>query len=287
MIRSVLLALDTTAASEVAQEKAIALCQYVGERSGADVCPVQLTAVAVTDTEDIKRPMAVSIGGGAYKVERDEFLVEDARRKVAEILKRFEARCREAGIRATTVPGEGCPFRQIEQAARKHDLIMIGRDTNFHFETRERSTDTLKRIVRDHPRPIIVTPSEDLGGRSIAIAYDGSLQGSRALHLWILLGLRRPETEIHVVSVDRRQAEARRLCGEALTLLHHHGISAKAHPVASTHGAVSALQEQLPALEPRLVVMGAFGTGGLRERFFGATTNWMIKHCPYPLFLHQ
>jgi len=287
MIRSALLALDTTKASAVAREKAISFCQYIASRSDGSGCPIHLTGVAVVDCPDIQRPQATPIGGGAYKVERDEALLEDARGKVAKILDEFEANCRKAGVPCSTVRSEGYPYEQIEQAARQHDLIIMGRDTNFHFETREHSSDTLKRLLRDHPRPIIVTPAEDLGGRSIVILYDGSLQGSRALHTWILLGLRREETEIHVISVERDEAEARRLCDEALALLNHHRIPATVHPITSMENVVSVLNQHLPDLEPRLIVMGAFGPGGLRTRFFGDNTLVMIKECPYPLFLHR
>lgn len=287
MIRSALLALDATEASAIAQEKAISFCQYVGSRSDGSDCPIQLTGVAVVDRPEIERREPAPIGAGAFKIDRDETLLKDAREKVAKILDDFEASCREAGVPCSTVRGEGHPYEQIERAACQHDLILIGRDTNFHFETREKSGDTLLRLVRDHPRPIIVTSGKDLGGRSIVIAYDGSLQASRALHVWILLGLLRKETEIHVMSINRDEAEAQRLCDEAMALLSHHCISAAAHPIASKAKVFSVLSQHLPPLEPRMIVMGAFGTGGLRARFFGSTTLAMIKDCPYPLFLDQ
>ncbi len=287
MIRSALLALDATEASAVAQEKAIGFCQYVGARSDGSGCPIQLTGVAVVDRPDIERREPAPIGAGMFKVDRDETLLKDARERVAKILDDFEASCREAGVPCSTIRGEGHPYEQIERAACQHDVILIGRDTNFHFETREKSGDTLLRLVRDHPRPIIVTSDKDLGGRSIVIAYDGSLQASRALHVWILLGLLRKETEVHVISINREEAEAQRLCDEAAGLLSHHDISVTPHPIASKEKVFSVLSQRLPALEPRMIVMGAFGTGGLRARFFGSTTLEMIKDCPYPLFLNQ
>jgi len=287
MIRSALLALDTTEASAVALEKAIGFCQYFSARADDSESPIHLTGIGVVDRSDIKRPKAVPVGATGFKIERDKALLADARRKVETLLDNFQARCREAAIPCSTAPCEGSPYEQIERVAHQHDVIFIGRDTNFHFETRDRSTDTLKRLLRDHPRPLIVTPPEDTGKRSIVIAYDGSLQGSRALHLWALLGLRRVETEIHVISVNRRESEAQQLCDEAMELLSHHEIPATAHPIASSQRAVSVLLERIPELEPRMIVMGAFGAGGFREHFFGTATKWMIKNCPYPMFLHH
>lgn len=287
MIRSALLALDATEASATAREKAIGFCRYVGARSDGPGCPIHLTGVAVVDRPDIERPEIAPIGGGAFKADRDETLLQEAREKVARILDDFEAHCREAGVPCSTIRSEGYPHEQIERAACQHDVILIGRDTNFHFQTRDQTCDTLLRLVRDHPRPIIVTPERDLGGRSIVIAYDGSLQASRALHVWILLGLRRKETEVHVISIHRDEAEAQRLCDEAAALLNHHDIPVTAHPIVSKEKVVSVLNERLPDLEPRMIVMGAFGTSGLRARFFGSTTLAMIADCPYPLFLNQ
>jgi len=287
MIRSALLALDATEASTRAQEKAISFCQYVGSRSGGSGCPIHLTGVAVVDRPEIERREAAPIGGGAFKADRDETLLRDAQEKVAQILDDFEARCRKAGVPCSAIRSEGHPYEQIERAACQHDVILIGRDTNFHFETREQSDDTVMRLVRDHPRPIIITPERDLGGSSVVIAYDGSLQASRALHVWILLGLLREETEVHLISVNREKAEARRLCDEAVALLSHHDITATTHPIASGDKLVSVLNRHIADLAPRMLVMGAFGTGGLRARFFGSTTLAMIKDCPYPLFLYQ
>ena len=287
MIRSALLALDATEASTMAQAKAIDFCQYVGPRSDGSQCPIHLTGVAVVDRPAIERREAAPIGGGAFKVDRDETRLKDAQEKVARILDDFEARCREAGVPCSAIRSVGHPYEQIERAACQHDVVLIGRDTNFHFETREQSDDTVMRLVRDHPRPIIITPKRDLGGRSVVIAYDGSLQASRALHVWILLGLLKKETEVHLISVNRDEAEARRLCDEAAALLSHHDISATTHPIASGDKVVSVLNRHFADLAPRMIVMGAFGTGGLRARFFGSTTLAMIKDCPYPLFLYQ
>lgn len=287
MIRSALLALDATEASAVAQEKAIGFCQYVGAKSDGSGCPIHLTGVAVVDRPEIERREPAPIGAGMFKVDRDETLLKGARERVAKILDDFESSCREAGVPCSTIRGEGHPHEQIERAACQHDVILIGRDTNFHFETREQSNDTVMRLVRDHPRPIIITPKRDLGGRSVVIAYDGSLQASRALHVWILLGLLRRETEVHLISVKSDETEARRLCDEALALLSHHDITATTHPIASGEKVVTVLNRHFAELAPRMLVMGAFGTGGLRARFFGSTTLAMIKDCPYPLFLYQ
>jgi nucleotide-binding universal stress UspA family protein len=287
VIQSILLALDCSPASSVAEEIAIAFAKYHGRVTEEGIVPLRLTGVAVVDRPTIERPAAAPIGASAFKAERDEALLADANRKAEEILGAFEAACEAAGVACEAIRTEGLPCEQIEAVSKRHDLIMIGRDTNFHFETSEGSDETVKRLLRDHPRPVVVTPRENPGGESILIAYDGSVQSSRALHMWTLLEFRVERLGIHVISInaDRKKAESR--CEEAAQLLASHHVTAQTHPIKSTANVTEVLLEQVDALKAQGIVMGAFGHRGLRTFFFGSTTAHMLQRCPVPMFVYQ
>jgi nucleotide-binding universal stress UspA family protein len=73
--------------------------------------------------------------------------------------------------------------------------------------------------------------------------------------------------------------------GRAVEFLGHHGIRAVARPVASQAPPADAILEQVRALDPRLLVMGAHGQSRWREIVFGSTTRALLKTSPAPVFL--
>lgn len=287
MIRSILLALDTTEASALAQHLAIRVCQEMASRPGQGPRAVHLTGVAVVDRPTIERPEAAPIGGGAFKAERDEAMLSDAREKLTEILDRFEAACRENDIPCTAVRTEGLPSEQIEQEAHSHDLIMIGKDTNFHFETSRETGETVRQLLKTSARPVVVVPETVEKGTNVVIAYDGSLQSSHALHLWTLLDLKAHDSEIHVVSISKQRDEAEHHCRQAAALLAFHEIRANVHPIESDAGFAAVLDAHMDQWNPKLVVMGAYGVGGIRATFFGSETLAMLEASRSLLFLAQ
>jgi nucleotide-binding universal stress UspA family protein len=287
MIRSILLAIDTSPASVAAEAFGIQLSLQMAQRSDGSRPALALSAVAVVDRPTIVKPQASPIGGSAYKVQRDAEMLADAQQKVHEILDAFEHRCRTAGVPYHTIRSEGLPEEQIEKASRSHDLILIGRDTDFHFETHGHVGETVQRLLKINPRPVLVVPDGTPPGRNVVLAYDGSVKASHAVHMWALLNLRAADAEVHVVSVAREAAAARSMCGEVSDLMARHDISVRAHAVESAEEVIEALREVIPPLEPQFVVIGAFGNRGLRARLFGSTTDAMVETCPYPLLIIQ
>ena len=87
MIRSVLVALDGSKASEVATALAI---QFVRRKRADSVgrAPL-LTGIAVVDRPTITKPQASPVGGGAFKKERNAKLLSEAEGKTQKILDGF------------------------------------------------------------------------------------------------------------------------------------------------------------------------------------------------------
>ena len=193
MIRRILVAIDETPASRVAQDLAIAIAK---QRSAA------ITGVGVVDRPWATAPQAVPIGGSAYKVHRDQVVLDELRHEVEAILRTFSEACRTAGVLFSTVEVEGAPARAIESEAEGCDLIVIGKDTNFHFEAEPDMTETVARLIRENARPVLVTSAGKPTGDKVLVCYDGSVQASRAMHMFVLLGLAH-DREVHLVSVAR------------------------------------------------------------------------------------
>ena len=105
MLRSILVALDATEASSVAQSVAISLAK-------ASDC--QITGIAILDRAYITAPTAVGIGGTAFKQHRDQVKLEEAKASLDRLERGFESSCEAIGGRCQVIEAEGVPHRMIE-----------------------------------------------------------------------------------------------------------------------------------------------------------------------------
>jgi len=277
MMRRILVAVDGSPEGQVAQELAI----DVAQRSSA-----VLTGIGVVDRPWIEAPEAVPLGAGSFKVHRDEVRLRQIREILDSVLEAFRRACDEANVSYQLVEAEGIPAETIEAEAEAHDVIVTGRCTNFHFDAEHDAAKMVARLVRDNPRPIIVTPARMRANNGVVVCYDGSLQASRAMHMFLLLGLTFGR-EIHLLSVARHKEQAEQKVWAAARLFEAHEL--KVHPHAiGTHGKpADILLAEVDALEPGLVVMGAYGHTGWRERLLGSATQSLLHLSDTPLFIHH
>jgi nucleotide-binding universal stress UspA family protein len=277
MLRRLLLAVDGTPASRGAQDLALALAR----RKGAAIA-----GVAVVDRAWATAPQATPIGGGAYKAHRDRKVLADLRQEVETLLDGFAATCREAGVPFTRSQTEDAPARAIEREAEGCDLVVVGRDTSFHFETEPDMTDMVARLIRDNARPVLVTPERRRSSERILVCYDGSIQASRAMHMAVLLGIAQ-EFEVHLVCVAPTREAADSQLARAETLFRAHDLAVQLHGSASDADAAEVILAEVDALDPQLLVMGAFGHRGLREIFLGSATRTLLQRCDTGILIHH
>jgi nucleotide-binding universal stress UspA family protein len=245
-----------------------------------------LSGLGIIDEPTIRRPEPVPLGAGAFKVQRDEALVADARRQVDLFLEHFTSRCAEAGVTCRLLKSIGPPREQILTEAQRCDVILLGKQTYYHFETQEGPDETLRDVLKNTPRPVVTVPESLADGASTVIAYDGSLQAARALQLFQLL---KPHGQqpVHIVAVHADTSEAERRAGCAAEFLGLHGIEAERHALATSSRPELALVEEVHRLGAGLVVMGAYGKPAVREFFFGSVTRAMLREKSAPLFLYH
>ena len=278
MLRSILVALDATAASAAAQKLALRLTQQFAG---------QITGIAVLDRGYITAPTAVGIGGMAYKKHRDQVKLAEAKAFLAHLEEAFRLSCEEAGVNWRVCQAEGTPHKLIERESGRHDLLVIGKDTDFHFDFVDTTSDTVQRLLKENPRPLLVCPERTPETGPIVAAYDGSLRASRALHMLILLGLA-DGRQVHVVSVTRDdEGEAQQRASYATELFVKHGIDATAHGIASNAAPADIVLAQAAALRAGMIAFGASGQSGLQGWLLGSASSQLIDACPCPLFVHH
>jgi nucleotide-binding universal stress UspA family protein len=275
MLRSALVALDGSPFSETAT----ALALDWAARFGAG-----LLGLGVVDETSIRGAEAVPLGAGAYKRERDEARMADARRRVAVFLAEFKMRSAAAGVRAAALEDVGDPAELILREAHRCDVVILARETHFDFESQDRPDETLAHILRESPRPIVVVPRELPEERGVVVAYGGGREMARTLQAFQLLGLAAGE-EVEVLTVHRDGAVAEATAQLAGDFLSAHGSPHRLHPVTSKSPPAQVILETVRHHRPRLLVIGAHGHHPLRDLFASSVTRQVLAACPVPVFV--
>lgn len=275
MLRSALVALDGSPYSETATTLALDWAARFGAR---------LLGLGVLDEASIHGAEPVPLGAGAYKKARDEARMADAHRRVAAFLADFTARSAAAGIAADVVEDVGDPAERILREAHRSDVVILARETHFHFETQDRPDETLGQILRGSPRPVVVVPRELPPGQGVVVAYGGGREAARSLQAFQLLGLAAGE-EIEIVTVHRDIAAAEAIARLAGDFLAAHGARHRLHPVASATAPARVILEHVKYHHPRLLVIGAHGHHPVRDLFASSVARALLAACPIPAFV--
>ena len=194
MMRSILIGIANSASDIAAQELGVRWAERFDAR---------LTAIRIIDGHRAERA-AVLVSAGASHHSADPFRIADNRPMVDagdwHVEKQFGERCRKAGAALELIGDVASPHVQILLESQNHDIVLLGQRSGFEFGRERDPGQTVARIIQNCPRPVVVVPANSDGGESIVVAYDGSLQASRALWAFEASGLGRG-ARIHVLTV--------------------------------------------------------------------------------------
>ena len=275
MLKTLLVALDGSVCSLTATMLAV---------DWARRFDAQLLGLGIVDEASIHRPEPVPLGAGAYKKARDEARMADAHHRVAVFLAEFRARAAGAGVHAGVLEEHGEPAERIVFEAQRADVVILGRETHFNFETPEWRDATLAQVVRSSPRPMVLVPERVPEGTGVLVAYGGGREAARTLQLFALLGLAAGET-LDVVTIHRDPAQARTIARAAGDFLAAHDVIHRVHTMGSSAAPAEVLLEEVESRRPRLLVMGAHRAHPLRDLFARSVTRAVLRSCPVPIFV--
>jgi len=275
MLKTILVVLDESPYSETATTLALEW----GRRFGA-----RLLGLGILDKSSIIAVEPIPLGASGFKRERDEERLAEAQKHVTRFLAKFQKRCSAAGIPARIFEDVGDPTKCILKHAHRCDLIVLGRETNFHFETQHESDDVRAKVLRRSPRPIVVVPRELPIGSGVVVAYGGGREVARTLQTVQLLGLADGET-IHLVAISRDDRKTEASAELAAEFLESHGAPYKLHVVESELEPANVLLDQVVNLQPRLLVMGAHAHHPLHDLFITSVTRAVLRACPVPVLI--
>jgi nucleotide-binding universal stress UspA family protein len=242
-----------------------------------------LVGLGVVDQPGICRPEPTGIGGSSLKKHRDANQLADASRRVDEFLQQFVARC-PADVVCRSIKAVGHPHEQIVLEAERFDVILLGQRPQFHFETQDRDSDTVRKVVLNSPHPVVIVPQQLPVGETVLVAYDGSPAAARALQAFAACGLGEGK-EVHVISVQSERQVAERRLERAVEYLRLHDLPARPRAVATQAKPAQVLLENSQPGAVGLVVMGASSWSRLREFLRGSTTRALLRDSAVPIFL--
>jgi len=278
-MRSILAALDDTPCGESAIGFALKTARVRGAR---------LSGVAVIDRDFLVPAEPGRVGMIELKAKRDAARLAAEQQRIDRIQREFLTSCGMSGIAADVVLLEGEPVRSLRQVSALHDAVVIGRDSDLHGEPSNGGAGTVSGLLKATARPLfVVPPDRDANGSvDVLIAYDGSVPSARTLQIFALLRLL-DGVKCTVLSVDRSREQAVRAAQEAGSYLSLFGYVPTLLPVESAADPADAALEQARAAKPGLMVMGAYGHTGLKERLLGSFTTKLLARCTVPLFVYH
>lgn len=181
----------------------------------------------------------------------------------------------------------GPKYTVLSQELENNDLTVIGRDGNFAEHWSHDAKEIINLLLEYRSRPLIIaTPEEPVVNRDVLLTYDGSPGSSRAIQLFVLMGLAK-DSNIHVVSVSRKKNVAKGRVESMLAYLNNHHIGARSYAIDSREDAREVIVDMTRQTQSSLVVAGAFGTNGWKRSLFGSVSDYLIRYCPVPLFTCQ
>lgn len=244
----------------------------------------QVAGLGVVDEPTICAPEPVPLGSSGFKIHRDKVLLSDARRRIQAALGRFAERCKGQEVPHQVHETVGLPFEQILLESQCHDLVIIGRKANFHFETSSGGDDTLRKVLKESPRPVVVVPGSEATGTGVLIAYNSSMPVARTLHSFGLLGLDRLGP-VHVLAVEDKQSDAEEHVNRAATYLRNRQVEVTTHPVVSKTSVGEVILDKAREVKAGLLVMGCYGHSALRDFFVGSVTRTILNESPIPMMM--
>jgi len=273
----ILILLGDTRSSVVARQHAFRLASDSG---------AELAGLAGVDLSYIEASTPGGIGTTAYKVQLEAHLKREAGERRARMRRAFEQECASHAVPLEWLSFDGDPVGTLLLATEQRDLVVTGHDIGFHGAIHEPLPDFLAKLLLATPRPLIICGDDDVRGRDILIAYDGSVTAMRAVQIFALLGIARGRN-ICVASVEADQELAVRRANGAAGFLRSHGYQVQALPLTTSVHPTEVLKLQVASQRFGMLVMGAYGRRGIRELLFGSTTRALVEQPPCPLFVYR
>ncbi|MFC2086034.1 universal stress protein [Bacteroidota bacterium] len=277
MLSRILLPIDPSPHSEAAFQYALGL---------ARAHDAEITGLMVLDAPDIERAVGPVTPGAleyARKAERRREAI--AHEHIQERLGRFAARCEELGVRHKEVEVQGSPAEMIIRESVFYDVVVMGIETHYHFETSDEPSRTLEEIAGRMLPPIITVPLKEYAPETaghVTIAFGGSFTAARSIRQFVNLGLFK-DAEISILCSKPEMERANELMAAVDRYMSAHGYDHITH-VWTPGPVIEAMREQYLE-QADLIVLGAHAKQGMLSFLYGHVTKFVLGDASTPVFV--
>lgn len=278
MIKRILVGIDTSEHSRVAQTYAFALARRLG---------ATLIGLHVVDIVSIEGSFFHDISGSLGLEPYLDFsskMREMLTARGQAVVEQFREAARRENLTVESMLDMGVVANQICDRARSTDLVVIGhRGVHERFSTGLLGS-TAESVARKCPRPLFISPMDQREIRSLALAYDGSDRAASAMHAAAEFA-----TEfgapLSVITVARDTKLGERVLDQARHYLEPYAVKAT-FKLLGGH-ANEEIVRFVKENDSDLLFIGAYGHSRIIEMVLGSTIEYVLRNTPCPLFLSR
>ncbi len=279
MLKRLLVPLDPSPFSKTAVSYA---CELAADH-GAEV-----TGLLIIDLPGIHDSVSPFSPGSARNAERAEVRMEaEAHAALGVIQSSFESACKVVGVAYRSIERQGDPAEIIAHESAYYDLLVIGLQTHFHFQTSSAPGKTLSELMGKLATPILAVPEvySPFGSKLDAvIAFDGSPASVRSMRQFAQNFVSK-DLDVVILTAGDRMDEA-------------HDISVLAEEYLRAYGFDRIRTEWTPqeikdAIDDRyidkaeIIVAGMHSKKGLFSFHVGSLTDHLVSEAKIPVYIGQ
>ena len=243
-----------------------------------------IVGIAILDVPGIeKAAMGAGLGASYYAKRSIDSKLEDASARTKEFMREFEETVREAGIPYEIYLKTGDPVDVFMEEGKTADLIIMGLQTFFQFETTQQpDNELIRKLLKDPVCPILGVPQKIQYHRTIIITFNGSSASARAMRLYAHISPNIPY-DVKVLTITDSVEEGQYLLKRAEKYLNAYGI----HPekIWRTGVPEDVIYETAKQLMPCMVVMGVYMDK--KTFLFGQRTQKLMEDGTIPLLVYH
>lgn len=214
---------------------------------------------------------------------------DKARAKFGEIVGKLGVKQHDTppGPGEATAAFKAVPGREDEvmvQASHLCDLVVLSNGGRSESEDPQ-FTITMEALLISGSRPLLLAPAAEPAsiGQRVAIAWNGSAQGARAVAGALPFLYRAEEVTVLTAATGRTEAG---VAQELVDYLAWHGIDATTKTLDAAGGAVGgALLAAAAEAGSDLLVMGGYSHSRLRELILGGVTRHVLAEAALPVLM--
>jgi nucleotide-binding universal stress UspA family protein len=276
MIKSILVAVDSSAHARSALEHAVELGKLYGAR---------ITGLHVLDIRYLEMPPYLDYSYTFEAVPPTLIpvdLMEKSRVKSEHILGDLSQTVQKAGLPFEVRNEEGVPGQVIADLAQEHDLVVLGKRGEHAKWGRDLLGSTAEAVTRRSDIPVLLVEEKWRPLGKTLVLFDGSEPAGRGLRLAADIAGRSP-VELRVLTVDDDAERGRATQAAARAYLGPLGLPTaySVRPGRASRAAAAELEEQ-PA---DMLVMGMRGHSALQYLILGRTAEQLMRSVQVPTLL--